>query len=76
MTIASYSICKAVATAAIDTECADFQAALDETATRFIEPFVTAPSPGITTYLRLSRPPEKYSPYQYIPPCPKTTWQP
>jgi 5-methyltetrahydropteroyltriglutamate--homocysteine methyltransferase len=34
-------------TAAIEAECADFQAALDETDTRFVEPFVTAPSPGI-----------------------------
>jgi 5-methyltetrahydropteroyltriglutamate--homocysteine methyltransferase len=34
-------------TTAIETECADFQAALDETGTRFVEPFVTAPSPGI-----------------------------
>ena len=34
-------------TAAIEAECADFQAALDETGTRFVEPFVTAPSPGI-----------------------------
>ena len=34
-------------TAAIEAECADFQAALDETGTHFVEPFVTAPSPGI-----------------------------
>src|SRR5215469_11957139 len=34
-------------TAAIEAECADFQAALNETGTRFVEPFVTAPSPGI-----------------------------
>ena len=34
-------------TTAIEAECADFQAALDETGTRFVEPFVTAPSPGI-----------------------------
>jgi len=34
-------------TAAIEAECADFQAALDETGTLFVEPFVTAPSPGI-----------------------------
>jgi 5-methyltetrahydropteroyltriglutamate--homocysteine methyltransferase len=34
-------------TKAIEAECADFQAALDETGTRFVEPFVTAPSPGI-----------------------------
>ncbi|MGC2203107.1 MAG: epoxyalkane--coenzyme M transferase, partial [Stellaceae bacterium] len=34
-------------TAAIEAECADFQAALDETGTRFVEPFLTAPSPGI-----------------------------
>jgi 5-methyltetrahydropteroyltriglutamate--homocysteine methyltransferase len=32
---------------AIEAECADFQAALDETGTRFVEPFLTAPSPGI-----------------------------
>ncbi|MGA9868193.1 MAG: hypothetical protein WBQ75_17340 [Acetobacteraceae bacterium] len=32
--------------AAIETECADFQAALSETA-GFAEPFMTAPSPGI-----------------------------
>jgi 5-methyltetrahydropteroyltriglutamate--homocysteine methyltransferase len=34
-------------TAAIEAECADFRAALDETGTHFVEPFVTAPSPGI-----------------------------
>jgi 5-methyltetrahydropteroyltriglutamate--homocysteine methyltransferase len=34
-------------TAAVEAECGDFQAALDETGTHFIEPFVTAPSPGI-----------------------------
>jgi len=34
-------------TAAVEAECADFQTALDETGTRFIEPFLTAPSPGI-----------------------------
>src|SRR5436309_1366618 len=34
-------------TAAIDAECADFRTALDETATHFVEPYVTAPSPGI-----------------------------
>ena len=33
--------------AAIEAECADFQAALDETGTHFVEPFLTAPSPGI-----------------------------
>jgi 5-methyltetrahydropteroyltriglutamate--homocysteine methyltransferase len=33
--------------AAIDSECADFRAALAETETHFVEPFVTAPSPGI-----------------------------
>jgi len=33
--------------AAIEAECADFQAALDETAAHFVEPFLTAPSPGI-----------------------------
>jgi 5-methyltetrahydropteroyltriglutamate--homocysteine methyltransferase len=31
----------------IDTECTDFRLALDETETHFVEPFVTAPSPGI-----------------------------
>ena len=34
-------------TAAIDAECTDFRTALDETDTHFVEPFVTAPSPGI-----------------------------
>jgi len=34
-------------TAAVEAECADFQAALDETSARFVEPFLTAPSPGI-----------------------------
>jgi 5-methyltetrahydropteroyltriglutamate--homocysteine methyltransferase len=34
-------------TAAIEAECGDFRAALDETGTQFVEPFVTAPSPGI-----------------------------
>ncbi|MBV8131378.1 MAG: hypothetical protein JO282_02540 [Alphaproteobacteria bacterium] len=33
--------------AAIEAECADFQAALDTTDTHFVEPFLTAPSPGI-----------------------------
>jgi 5-methyltetrahydropteroyltriglutamate--homocysteine methyltransferase len=33
--------------AAIEAECADFKAALDETGTHFVEPFLTAPSPGI-----------------------------
>jgi 5-methyltetrahydropteroyltriglutamate--homocysteine methyltransferase len=33
--------------AAIEAECADFQMALDETGTSFVEPFLTAPSPGI-----------------------------
>jgi 5-methyltetrahydropteroyltriglutamate--homocysteine methyltransferase len=32
---------------AIAAECADFRAALDETGARFVETFVTAPSPGI-----------------------------
>src|SRR5262249_52700941 len=31
----------------IGAGCVDFQAALDETGTPFVEPFVTAPSPGI-----------------------------
>jgi 5-methyltetrahydropteroyltriglutamate--homocysteine methyltransferase len=34
-------------TDAIEAECADFRAALDDTGTHFVEPFVTAPSPGI-----------------------------
>ena len=34
-------------TAPIEAECADFQAALNETGAHFVEPFVTAPSPGI-----------------------------
>lgn len=34
-------------TGPIDAECADFQAALDETGAHFVEPFLTAPSPGI-----------------------------
>jgi len=33
--------------AAIEAECADFQGALAETGTHFVEPFLTAPSPGI-----------------------------
>ena len=33
--------------AAIEAECADFRAALDETGAHFVETFVTAPSPGI-----------------------------
>src|SRR5260370_17232621 len=28
-------------------ECTDFRTALDETDTQFVEPFLTAPSPGI-----------------------------
>jgi 5-methyltetrahydropteroyltriglutamate--homocysteine methyltransferase len=31
----------------IETECADFRAALDESGAKFVEAFVTAPSPGI-----------------------------
>ena len=31
----------------IEAECADFRAALDETGVHFVEPFLTAPSPGI-----------------------------
>jgi 5-methyltetrahydropteroyltriglutamate--homocysteine methyltransferase len=38
---------RSVGTAAIETECADFQAAIDETGAHFVEPFLTAPSPGI-----------------------------
>src|SRR6201981_2047024 len=33
--------------ATIEAECGDFRAALDETGTHFVEPFLTAPSPGI-----------------------------
>jgi 5-methyltetrahydropteroyltriglutamate--homocysteine methyltransferase len=33
--------------AAIDTECEDFRATLDKLGNPFVEPFVTAPSPGI-----------------------------
>jgi 5-methyltetrahydropteroyltriglutamate--homocysteine methyltransferase len=33
--------------AAIDAECADFRAALDAAGRGFVEPFLTAPSPGI-----------------------------
>jgi 5-methyltetrahydropteroyltriglutamate--homocysteine methyltransferase len=33
--------------AAIEAECGDFQAALDQTSTHFVEPFLTVPSPGI-----------------------------
>jgi 5-methyltetrahydropteroyltriglutamate--homocysteine methyltransferase len=32
---------------AIEAECADFRAALNDTGTQFVEPFLTAPSPGI-----------------------------
>jgi 5-methyltetrahydropteroyltriglutamate--homocysteine methyltransferase len=32
---------------AIEAECADFRAALADTGTQFVEPFLTAPSPGI-----------------------------
>jgi 5-methyltetrahydropteroyltriglutamate--homocysteine methyltransferase len=38
---------RSLGTALIEAECADFQAALDETGAHFVEPFVTAPSPGI-----------------------------
>ena len=31
----------------IEAECADFRAALNDTGTHFVEPFLTAPSPGI-----------------------------
>jgi 5-methyltetrahydropteroyltriglutamate--homocysteine methyltransferase len=33
--------------AAIDTECSDFRATLDKLGNPFVEPFLTAPSPGI-----------------------------
>ncbi len=33
--------------AAIDTECSDFRAVLDKLGNPFVEPFLTAPSPGI-----------------------------
>jgi 5-methyltetrahydropteroyltriglutamate--homocysteine methyltransferase len=32
---------------AVEAECADFRAALADTGTHFVEPFLTAPSPGI-----------------------------
>jgi hypothetical protein len=35
---------RGLGTEAIEAECADFRAALDSTATHFVEPFVTAPS--------------------------------
>src|ERR1700737_3315073 len=38
---------RSLGTAAIETECADFQAELVETGAHFVEPFLTAPSPGI-----------------------------
>src|SRR5438445_6938406 len=38
---------RSLGTAAIETECADFQAALDVTGAHLAEPFLTAPSPGI-----------------------------
>ena len=38
---------RSLGTAAIESECADFRSALDETGTHFVEPFLTAPSPGI-----------------------------
>jgi 5-methyltetrahydropteroyltriglutamate--homocysteine methyltransferase len=38
---------RSLGTAAIEAECVDFQAALDETGAHFVEPFLTAPSPGI-----------------------------
>jgi len=38
---------RSLGNAAIEAECADFRAALDETGTNFVEPFLTAPSPGI-----------------------------
>jgi len=38
---------RSLGTGAIEAECADFRAALDDTATHFVEPFLTAPSPGI-----------------------------
>ena len=38
---------RSLGTAEIEAECADFQAALEETGAHFVEPFVTAPSPGI-----------------------------
>ena len=33
--------------AAVDTECSDFRATLDKLGNPFVEPFLTAPSPGI-----------------------------
>jgi 5-methyltetrahydropteroyltriglutamate--homocysteine methyltransferase len=38
---------RSLGNAAIEAECTDFQAALDETGAHFVEPFLTAPSPGI-----------------------------
>ena len=38
---------RGLGTEAIEAECADFRAALDSTATHFVEPFFIAPSPRI-----------------------------
>src|SRR5262245_56800012 len=38
---------RSLGTAAIEAECADFRSALDEAGVQFVEPFLTAPSPGI-----------------------------
>src|SRR5579875_21407 len=38
---------RSLGTAAIAAECADFASALAESGVRFVEPFLTAPSPGI-----------------------------
>jgi 5-methyltetrahydropteroyltriglutamate--homocysteine methyltransferase len=38
---------RSLGTAAIEAECADFAAALDAAGAQFVEPFLTAPSPGI-----------------------------
>ena len=44
---------RSLGTAAIEAECADFRAALDDTGTDFVEPFVTAPSPGSVAVVHL-----------------------
>ncbi|HJU16056.1 MAG TPA: cobalamin-independent methionine synthase II family protein [Stellaceae bacterium] len=38
---------RSLGTEAVAAECADFEKALAETGTHFVEPFLTAPSPGI-----------------------------
>ena len=54
--------------AAIEAECGDFQAALDQTSTHFVEPFLTVPAPGIIAsamnneYYDSERPISRHSP--------------